>query len=149
MVFLFHVTAKNNTLLICLVLGVVRLVSFHIQLSHSNSKGDSSHGIPGAPTELSCKTEKTEKPGIDELPILMPFDRSRMGKRGYLRKENLFIHKANFLRYHSSTVFKSRNFAANATEIWSKYAWDRCALVGNSGGLLSADFGKEKYKSAI
>ena len=21
--------------------------------------------------------------------------------------------------------------------------WDRCALVGNSGGLLSADFGKE------
>jgi len=143
MVFLFHVTAKNNTLLICLVLGVVRLVSFHIQLSHSNSKGDSSRGIPGAPTELSCNTEKTEKPGIDELPILMPFDRSRMGKRGYLRKENLFIHKANFLRYHSSTVFKSRNFAANATEIWSKYAWDRCALVGNSGSLLSADFGKE------
>ena len=135
-------------LLICLILSAIRLVSFHIHLSLLISKGGTIQAFPGgkapsSPTELSCNTEKTEKPGITGLPILMPISRSRMGKRGYLRKDNLFIHKANFLQYHSSTTLNSRNYAANATEIWSKYVWDRCALVGNSGGLLSADFGKE------
>lgn len=154
MVSVFLVGGRN-ALFICLVLGVARLISFHVQLSHSFSTGDTIQTFPGrvsrSPEVLSCncKTQKTKKPGITGLPILMPIDRRRMGKRGNLRKEDLFVHKANFIRYHSSTVFNSRNFAANATEIWSKYVWDRCALVGNSGSLLSADFGKEINKHDV
>ena len=117
-------------LLICLILSAIRLVSFHIHLSLLISKGGTIQAFPGgkapsSPTVLSCNTEKTEKPGITGLPILMPISRSRMGKRGYLRKDNLFIHKANFLQYHSSTTLNSKTMR----QMQQKFGRNMCGIA--------------------
>jgi hypothetical protein len=138
------VTLMRNFFLLCIILGFLRILIFHGYLVRKkNSQVHSSND--SFPYQGICSSNKkaVEKPGISGLPIFMPFSRSRLGKRGYLKKEDLFIHRANFLRYHALGAFNSRFFASNAAEIWSQHVWDRCALVGNSGSLLSSNQGEE------
>ena len=145
-------TSLTQKLLLCILLiGVSRTILFHGFLANTLSKVVVSPQIlqknENAPVNNINKTKmcnpiRSERPNLTDLPIVMPFSRGKMGKRGILRKEDLFIHRTNINRFHLTSKLNLQYFALNAQEIWSRFVWDRCAIVGNGGSLLSANHGE-------
>ena len=89
-----------------------------------------------------CNSTKSPRPSLDGLPLVMPFSRGIMGKRGKLRKDDLFIHRGNYAKNRLQDVIPDPSLLPESAEaIWSGYPFRRCALVGNSGSLTGKELG--------
>lgn len=122
----------------------------HAKTSHASNldtdDGDGEVNARGAgKARLSnavCNSTVSDRPTLDGLPLMMPFSRTVMGKRGKLRKDDIFIHRTNYAKNRLQDVVPDPStLPENAEAIWTAYPFRRCALVGNSGSLTGKGLG--------